>query len=459
MSPPDLTSIPADSFTGNTSIIEIQLSDIVQTIGANAFSGCSELTAAVAFPASVTSIGANAFQGTPALTFTFLGDTIPTLGDGTTGIFGTDSQATAYYLPTATNTQALLTSFASSNPIPPPTVTDVYPNTGPAIGGQEVTIIGTNFIDPVSIRVMFGTTSALSISFISETEISVLTPSGSGEIPVIVTTLVDSSVSNPLYTYIPSPIIASITPNTLSTSGGETITITGQNFIEPVTVTMDGTYLSTVSLTDTEIQVISVERSAGPVNITITTPGGSTSSTVIYTVPCFAKGSKILYYNKITKKEEYKVIENLRKGDLVKTLNDGFIPIHMIGYKDIYNASDNHDECMLYKCSRKEYPELFEDLIITGHHSILVDNFKPGEKDSVLRVLGDIFVTNRKYRLPACVDKRATPFLKEGIFTVYHFSLENVNGYKNYGVYANGLLVETISKRYLRDLSSMHFIE
>ena len=69
------------------------------------------------------------------------------------------------------------------------------------------------------------------------------------------------------------------------------------------------------------------------------------------------------------------------------------------------------------------------------------------------------YVTNKKYRLPACVDKRATPFLKEGIFTVYHFSLENVNDYKNYGVYANGLLVETISKRYLRDLSGMNFIK
>lgn len=79
MSPPNLTSIPVGSFTNNTSIIEIQLSDIVQTVGANAFSGCTALTASIVFPASVTSIGANAFQGTPALIFTFLGDTIPTL--------------------------------------------------------------------------------------------------------------------------------------------------------------------------------------------------------------------------------------------------------------------------------------------------------------------------------------------------------------------------------------------
>ena len=29
----------------------------------------------------------------------------------------------------------------------------------------------------------------------------------------------------------------------------------------------------------------------------------------------------------------------------------------------------------------------------------------------------------------------------------------------NYGIYANGLLVETCSKRYLKELSNMNFIE
>ena len=175
--------------------------------------------------------------------------------------------------------------------------------------------------------------------------------------------------------------------------------------------------------------------------------------------PCFAKGTKILCLSKETGKEEYKVIESLRKGDLVKTLKHGFVAIHMIGHQDMYNAaSENHNERMLYKCSRDQYPELLEDLIITGHHSILVDRFKEGERAKTEKVLGDIYVTDQKYRLPACVDKRARPYKKEGIFTVYHFSLENDNDYMNYGVYANGLLVETSSKRYLRDLSGMHII-
>ena len=35
---------------------------------------------------------------------------------------------------------------------------------------------------------------------------------------------------------------------------------------------------------------------------------------------------------------------------------------------------------------------------------------------------------------------------KNEIFTIYNFALENDNYYSNYGVYANGLLVESASK-------------
>ena len=38
-------------------------------------------------------------------------------------------------------------------------------------------------------------------------------------------------------------------------------------------------------------------------------------------------------------------------------------------------------------------------------------------------------------------------------------ALENDNYYMNYGIYANGLLVETCSKRYLKELSNMTLIE
>ena len=62
------------------------------------------------------------------------------------------------------------------------------------------------------------------------------------------------------------------------------------------------------------------------------------------------------------------------------------------------------------------------------------------------------------YRLPACVHKRTSVYEKEGNYEIYHLALENENYYNNYGIWANGLLVETCSKRYLKELSGMDLL-
>ena len=88
-----------------------------------------------------------------------------------------------------------------------------------------------------------------------------------------------------------------------------------------------------------------------------------------------------------------------------------------------------------------------------------VDEFIENQREETGEVLGRIFVTNNKYRLPACVDKRCSVYEKEGKYTIYHVALENENYYMNYGIYANGLLVESCSRRYLIELSNMNLIE
>ena len=77
----------------------------------------------------------------------------------------------------------------------------------------------------------------------------------------------------------------------------------------------------------------------------------------------------------------------------------------------------------------------------------------------MIEVYGNIYVTDRKYRLPACADPRASIYETPGTYTIYHLALENEDYDMNYGVYANGLLVETCSKRYLKELSNMTLIE
>ena len=171
-------------------------------------------------------------------------------------------------------------------------------------------------------------------------------------------------------------------------------------------------------------------------------------------VTCFKEDSKILT------NKGYVSIQNLRNGDLVKTLSNGYKAIEMIGFNKIYHyVSQKRIKDQLYKCSKNEYPELFEDLVLTGCHSILIDEFiSEKERENTIEVNGAAYVTDNKYRLPACVDERTTVYETPGTYTIYHLALENDDYYMNYGIYANGLLVETCSKRYLKELSDMTFI-
>jgi hypothetical protein len=177
-----------------------------------------------------------------------------------------------------------------------------------------------------------------------------------------------------------------------------------------------------------------------------------------FPIPCFLEGSKILT------DKGYVPIQDLRKGDLVKTLKHDFKQIDMIGRREIYHPAKNaRIQDQLYQCSQTEYPEIFEPLVITGCHSILVENsttvVNAEQIELVKKVNGGIYLTDDKLRLPACTDLRASVYEIVGNYTIYHLALENDDYYKNYGIYANGLLVETCSKRYLKELSNMTLIE
>ena len=174
------------------------------------------------------------------------------------------------------------------------------------------------------------------------------------------------------------------------------------------------------------------------------------------TVVCFKEGSKILT------DIGYRPIETLRKGDRIKTLKDGYKAIDMIGCRNIvHKCSQTRIKEQLYLCSPTQFPDVFEDLVITGCHSILVDDFKDeDEKNQVVEVnSGRIFMTDGKLRVPACVDARTSVYQTPGTYTIYHFALENEDYFMKYGIYANGLLVETCSQRYLKELSNMVLLE
>ena len=195
------------------------------------------------------------------------------------------------------------------------------------------------------------------------------------------------------------------------------------------------------------LYVLRYENGAGIFQTNIIMPGPTQ-------ITCFLENSNILTVN------GYRPIQELRNGDLVKTLNHGFLPISMIGRKEVHHvASNERIKDQLYKCSSSKFIEVFEDLVITGSHSILVEEFCSEEqRNKIIELYGEIYITDDKYRIPACVDDRTVVYEKEGNYMIYHLALENESYYSNYGIYANGLLVETCSKRYLKELSNMELI-
>ena len=191
---------------------------------------------------------------------------------------------------------------------------------------------------------------------------------------------------------------------------------------------------------------------------TIELNGYSYYSYYVYpSAPCFLEGTTILC--QVDGNEKYIPVEQLNKGTLVKTSLNGYKPVVLLGKGTIQNPdNDERIENRLYKCSTSNYPQLKDDLYITGCHSILEFPITEKQKEDTIKHLGRLFITDKKYRLMACVDDRAEPWNSKGEYPIWHFALENSDERMNYGVYANGgLLVETCSVRFLKNHSNLSF--
>lgn len=103
--------------------------------------------------------------------------------------------------------------FTYIPPVLTPQVTSVAPNSGPAGGGNTVTIMGANFVAGATI-VHFGANLATNVIVQSSTLLTVTAPAGSGTVDVTVTTPNGTSPTSPfdLYTYIP-PILPPAPPS------------------------------------------------------------------------------------------------------------------------------------------------------------------------------------------------------------------------------------------------------
>ena len=172
--------------------------------------------------------------------------------------------------------------------------------------------------------------------------------------------------------------------------------------------------------------------------------------------PCFLEGTQILC--QINGIDTYVLIELMIPGMLVKTLH-GYKKVKVIGKGTIHNPGNKeHMEDRLYHLSPVAYPTLRSDLYVTGAHSILVDTLTDKQRQKTIEHMKAIYATDKKYRLLACIDERAEPWNSEGVYSIWHVALEHEDPKMNYGIYANGLLVESCSINFLTNHSNMKLL-
>jgi len=238
---------------------------------------------------------------------------------------GSDSQLTIASLPSGTAATVHITvttvggTSATSSAdqytyVPPPSVTGIAPPTGPTGGGNSVTVTGTTFESAgqyTTTSVLVGTHNITATPCPGTPTVPCFTVNGStsitiGDIPPHAAATIDitvttnegtSAISQPAdqYTYAPIPAVSSVTPNDGIAAGGNMVTVAGtlftgvtevsvgsMNITTPCPVTPSAPCFAFVSAT--QINIDDFPPGSGNVDITVTTPGGTspTSAADVY---------------------------------------------------------------------------------------------------------------------------------------------------------------------------------
>jgi IPT/TIG domain-containing protein len=166
--------------------------------------------------------------------------------------------------------------------LPPPTLSSITPTSGSTAGGTSVTLSGSSFV--AGATVSFGASTATGVSVINASTITAITPaSTAGAVNVTVTNPDgDSSTATNAYTYVTltnPPVLNSVSPASGPVGGGTSVTLSGTNFLSGAAVTFGSIAATNVTVVNsTTITAFTPANSAGPVSVTVTNPGGQSST-------------------------------------------------------------------------------------------------------------------------------------------------------------------------------------
>lgn len=205
-------------------------------------------------------------------------------GTGTVGGVTAGSAPGSVHHPvsTATPTTAAGQYFIGGPAGPASTtrVDSISPDDGPVAGGTSVTVHGSGFSHATA--VYFGSQRAASYHVSSDSSMTAVSPpvSTPGSVHVVVQFGGSgTAASTATFTYLARPRVASVSPMTGTTGGGTWVTIDGTALARTIQVSFGGASATRIDMvSDTELRALTPAHLAGPVDVTITTPGGTSAT-------------------------------------------------------------------------------------------------------------------------------------------------------------------------------------
>jgi hypothetical protein len=185
-------------------------------------------------------------------------------------------------------------SITAGPPPPVPAITNVSPASGPTTGATTVTITGSGLLSASAVN--FGSTPATNFLVQNDGIITATSPVGKlGATDVTITTAggktAISGADKFTYTTPPVPTITGLSPASGPSTGGTAVTVTGTGFAGATAVNFglgNPAIFYNVN-SPTSITVTAPTRSLGIADVTVTTPGGTSATSVTdkftYTVP------------------------------------------------------------------------------------------------------------------------------------------------------------------------------
>ncbi|MFG2527007.1 IPT/TIG domain-containing protein [Streptomyces sp. NPDC048516] len=215
------------------------------------------------------------------------GATAVHFGTKTATITGNTPTSVTVISPSGTGTVpvTVTTPGGTSNPLSffyvgAPFKSGISPVSGVTAGGNTVTITGTGLTTATSVN--FGAATATP-TVVNDGQLTVAVPAGTGPGPVSVSVTTAGGTNNGLsYTYVDAPTLTTLNPNSGPVSGGTVVTLTGTNLSSTQSVTFGATPAPFTVLSDTTVSVVTppaADGTPGPVDVTVTTTGGSATLT------------------------------------------------------------------------------------------------------------------------------------------------------------------------------------